>query len=78
MLLKCGVHRLDLRGDVTLDDALSVRKPADGAFAGRDIDELMRSRGERGLRLPERIVGERTRGDVAHFVVLGPESGRAC
>jgi hypothetical protein len=48
-----------------LDDAVSVRQPADGAFAGRDIDKLTRSRGERSLRLPERIVGERTRGDVA-------------
>jgi hypothetical protein len=65
VLLKCAVHRHDLRGDVMLDDAVSVRQPADGAFAGRDIDKLTRSRGERSLRLPERIVGERTRGDVA-------------
>jgi hypothetical protein len=45
-----------------------VWQPADGAFAGCDIDQLMRGRGERGLRLPERMVDERTRGDVAYLV----------
>ena len=59
VLLTRGAHRLDLRRDIALDDAVGVGKPADGAFAGRDIDQLLRGGGERGLGLPERIFGER-------------------
>ena len=33
---------LDLRRDVTLDDPVGVADPFIGAFAGRDMDQLLR------------------------------------
>ena len=51
VLLMGRRHRFDLRGDVALDDAVGVRDPAIGAFAGRDVDDLLRCRLQRGLGL---------------------------
>ena len=59
LLLMRGAHRRDLRRHIALDDAVGMGDPAIGAFAGRDIEQLLRRGDERGLGLPERIFGQR-------------------
>ena len=69
MLLMGRAHRLHLRRDVALDDAVSMRNPAVGAFPGADAYELMSGGHDRRLRLPQRIFGQRMQRDEAHLVI---------
>ena len=46
LLLPRRAHRRDLRRDVALDDAVGVRDPAIGAFAGRHMQQLLPHRAQ--------------------------------
>ena len=51
-LLMRGAHRLELRRDVALDDAVGVANPAMVPSPVRDMDQLLRGGDERRLGLP--------------------------
>jgi hypothetical protein len=50
----CGAHRGELRRQITLDNAVGMGNPAVGAFAGCNVDQLLRGGDDGGLGLPER------------------------
>ena len=68
-LLAGGAHRRNLQRDIALDDAIGMGKPVIGAFAGRDMNQLLRRGDDGRLGLPCRISGQGMQDDEAHFIV---------
>ncbi len=54
--------------------AVGMADPAIGAFAGSDMDQLLRGGDDGGLGLAQRIFGERLPHDQAHLVVQALEA----
>src|SRR4029077_8991466 len=59
---------------VSLDDLACVPDTGDHAFAGGDLHELTGTRGECGLKLPERIGAQALDHDGAHLLAQAVEA----